>query len=268
MSVQTLYTAATGMSSMETKLEVTANNLANLDTVAFKSGRANFEDLLYRHEKMPGAEDSAGNYTATGISVGLGSRVSSVQGDFEQGAFKTTNRALDVTIEGAGFFQVIDPSTGDTYYTRAGNFDKNADGYFVMGSANTGRLIEPPIEIPPDTTEIVISAEGIVSVRQPGSQKLTQVGEFELAYFVNPDGLLRLGENLYAETDASGPPVLGPPGQDGMGRLQQGSLESSNVKPVHELINLITTQRAFELNSKAVQVGDDMMQIVANLRRY
>ena len=180
----------------------------------------------------------------------------------------TVRRELDVTIEGSGFFQVTDASTGDTYYTRAGNFNKNANGELVMGSANTGRLIDPPIEFPPDTVKISISAEGIVSVRQPGSQTLSQVGEFELAHFVNPEGLLRLGENLYAETDASGSPVLAPPGQDGMGRFQQGALESTNVKPVHELINLSTTQRAFELNSKAVQVGDDMMQIVANLRRY
>jgi len=267
MSVQTLYTAATGMSAMETKLNVTANNLANVETVGFKRGRANFEDLLYRHEKMPGAEDTAGQYTPTGISVGLGSRVSSIQTDFEQGAYQVTGNQLDVTIQGTGFFQVMDPN-GETYYTRAGNFSKNANGDIVMGSAQTGRLLQPPVTIPTDATDISISSEGIVSVRQPGNQQLTQVGTIELASFVNPEGLLKLGENLYAETDASGTATLGNPGLNGLGTLQQGAIESSNVEPVRELIDLITTQRSFELNSKAVQVGDEMMQIVASLKRY
>ena len=266
MSVQTLYTAATGMSALETKLDVVANNLANVETTGFKRSRANFEDLLYRHEKMPGTEDSAGQYTPTGISVGLGVRTASTQGDFAQGASQLTERELDVAIEGRGFFQVADPS-GDVYYTRAGHFSRNANGDLVVGSANTGRLLEPPITIPEDATAVSISSEGIVSVRQPGNQTLTQVGQIELAYFVNPEGLLRLGESLFAETDASGTPVLANPGQDGLGRLQQGSLEASNVQPVHELIDLIKTQRAFELNSEAVKVGDEMMQVVANMRR-
>ncbi|OHB65923.1 MAG: flagellar basal-body rod protein FlgG [Planctomycetes bacterium RBG_13_63_9] len=267
MSVQTLYTAATGMSAMETKLDVIANNLANVKTTAFKSGRANFEDLMYRHEKMPGLLDSAGQYTPTGISIGLGSRVSSVQGNFDQGALHVTTNELDVAIEGSGFFQVADPN-GDTYYTRAGNFSKNANGDLVMGSANIGRLLQPPINIPTDATKIAISAEGVVSVRQPNNNQLSEVGQIELASFVNAEGLLRLGENLFAETDASGSPTLGNPGQDGLGLLQQGALEESNVNPVEELISLITTQRAFELNSKAVQVGDEMMEVVVNLRRY
>jgi flagellar basal-body rod protein FlgG len=170
-------------------------------------------------------------------------------------------------IEGEGFFQVTDPS-GDTLYTRAGNFSRNANGQIVMGSANVGRLLQPPITIPEDATEIVISAEGIVSVRQPGSPNLSQVGTIELANFINPEGLLRLGENLFAETDSSGAAVLGNPGQNGLGLLRQSALEASNVEPVRELIDLITTQRAFELNSKAIQVGDQMMQVVANLARY
>ncbi|MHC4177432.1 MAG: flagellar basal-body rod protein FlgG [Planctomycetota bacterium] len=267
MTVQTLYTAATGMSALETKLDVIANNLANVETTGFKRGRANFEDLFYRHEMLPGAQDTAGQYTATGISIGMGTRVSSVQGNFVQGASQPTGEQLDVSIEGTGFFQVQDPS-GDTLYTRAGNFSKNANGQIVMGSANVGRLLQPPITIPEDATDIVISAEGIVSVRQPGTQNLSQIGTIELANFVNPEGLLRLGENLFAETDASGAALLGNPGQNGVGLLRQGALEASNVEPVHELIDLITTQRAFELNSKAVQVGDEMMQIVANLTRY
>ena len=266
MSVQTLYTAATGMTSMETRLDVIANNLANVQTIGFKKDRANFEDLFYRHEKMPGAPDSAGEYTPTGISIGLGSKVTSVQSDFAQGAFEVTDEELDVAIVGQGFFQVQDPN-GDPVYTRAGKFSKNANGNLVMSSANVGRQLQPPITIPPDATNIVISAEGIVSVRQPGSQTLSQIGQIELGQFINPAGLLKLGENLYSETDSSGTATLGNPGQDGMGTLRQGSLEASNVNPVQELIGLITTQRAFELNSKAVQVGDEMMQIVANLRR-
>ncbi len=268
MSIQALYTAATGMSSMETKLDVTANNLANVETVGFKAGRADFEDLFYRHYKMPGAQDSAGQFTPTGISVGMGSRASAVQTDFEQGPFIQTDRELDITIVGRGFFQVTDPN-GDTYYTRAGNFTKNATGEIVMGSANVGRRMAPLITIPQDATHISISPEGVVQVRQPGTPAMATAGQIELATFRNPGGLLKLGENLYAETESSGAAVLGNPGSsDGIGTLQQGSYEASNVNPVEELIGLITTQRAFELNSKAVQVGDEMMQVIANLKRY
>ncbi len=267
MAIQALYTAATGMTAMETKLDVIANNLANLETVAFKKDRANFEDLFYRHEKMPGSEDTTGQYTPTGIHIGLGTRIQSVQSNFTQGAFDHTGGELDVAIEGGGLFQVLDP-TGDTYYTRAGNWSKNANGNLVVGSAGIGRLIEPAITIPEDATNIVITPEGIVSVRQPGNQQLSQVGQIELAYFVNPQGLMKLGENLYAETDASGAPTLGNPGQDGIGMLRQNFLERSNVEPVNELIDLILTQRAFELNSQAVKAGDEVLQIVANLRRF
>jgi flagellar basal-body rod protein FlgG len=267
MSVQTLYSAATGMSAMETKLDVIANNLANIGTTAFKRGRPNFEDLFYRQEEVPGAQDSSGQYTATGTAIGLGSRVSSVQTELRQGAFQQTERELDVAIEGRGFFQVLDP-TGEVLYTRAGNFSVNADGQLVLGSAATGRLLEPSIVIPEDATAISISPEGVVSVRQPGTPTMSQVGDLELVTFINPEGLLKLGENLFAESDASGAPTTGTPGQEGLGLLRQGSLEASNVEPVRELIDLITTQRAFELNSKAVQVGDEMMQVVANLTRY
>jgi flagellar basal-body rod protein FlgG len=267
MSVQALNAAATGMAAMETKLNVVANNLANIETTAFKRDRANFEDLYYRHEKLPGAQDSASQYTPTGISIGLGTRVSSTQTDFNQGHFNPTDRELDVAIEGPGFFQVTDPN-GQIVYSRAGNFNRNANGNLVMGSANTGRLLEPPITLPEDTLNVVISPEGIVSVRQPDNTQLSQVGQLELAYFINPDGLLKLGENLYAETDASGPPTLGNPGQDGLGLLRQNALEGSNVEPVTELIDLITTQRAFELNSQVVKTGDEVMQTVSSLRRY
>lgn len=267
MSVQALYSAATGMTALQTKLDVIANNLANLETTSFKRGRADFEDLFYRHEKMPGAEDSAGQYTPTGISVGLGTRVSAIQTSFVQGAFKQTGNQLDVAIEGQGFFQVIDPPSGNTLYTRAGTFSRNAEGNLVIGSANTGRQLQPNITIPQDATDVVISAEGRVSVRQPNQTQLNQVGTIELVSFVNPEGLLKLGENLFAETDSSGAPRNGTPGQDGLGVLRQNALEASNVEPVGELIDLITTQRSFELNSQAVQAGDQIMQVVANIRR-
>ena len=267
MSVQTLYSAATGMTAMETKLDVIANNLANMETTAFKKDRVNFEDLFYRHEKMPGTQDTAGLYTPTGIQIGLGSRVSSIQAEFKQGAFRETGNELDVVIEGRGFFQVMDPN-GTTYYTRAGNFSKNSNGELVVGSANIGRKLQPPIMIPQDALAISISPEGMVSVRQPANQQMSQIGQIELASFINPQGLLKLGENMYAETDASGAPTLANPGQDGMGQLRQNSLEASNVEPVQELIDLITTQRSFELNSEAVKAGDQILQTVVNLRRY
>lgn len=267
MSVQTLYTAATGMQALQTKLETISNNLANVNTVAFKRDRANFEDLFYRNERLPGRQDSAGNYAPTGVAIGLGTRVSSTQTDHGQGAFKETGKPLDVAISGHGFFQVTAPN-GNILYTRAGNFSVNNNGQLVTGSAGVGRLLQPQITIPPDATGITISPDGFVAVQQNGSPQLQQVGQIQLVRFLNPDGLLKLGENLYRETNASGTPILNNPGLNGVGVLRQGMLESSNVEPVQELIDLITTQRAFELNSQAVQAGDQILQQVTNLRRF
>jgi flagellar basal-body rod protein FlgG len=269
MAVQTLYTAATGLDSLQTKLDVIANNLANVNTTSFKKARCNFEDLYYVQDRLPGSRDAAGNLTPTGIAVGLGTRVESTQTDFAQGPFQQTNSQLDIAIEGQGFFQVLDP-TGSTFFTRAGNFSVNAQGQFVVGSAYTGRLLQPQISIPPDTTGIVISPDGQVSVRQPNQPNLQTVGQIQLANFVNPEGLLKLGENLYAQTEASGPQNLANPGTlgTGLGVLRQSALEASNVEPVTELIDLITTQRAFELNSQVIQAGDQILQLVANLRRF
>jgi flagellar basal-body rod protein FlgG len=267
MSVQTLYTSATGMSALETKLDVIANNLANINTTAYKKDRCNFEDLFYKNYKLPGSQDALGNPTAVGTHVGLGTRVQSTQIDFSQGSFTNTNKQLDVAIEGKGMFQVTDPS-GQILFTRAGNFNVNANGQIVLGSASDGRLLEPQINLPQDTTGIVISPEGLVQVKQFGTPNLTQVGQIQTAQFINYEGLLKLGENLYQQTDASGPPILGNPGQNGLGQLQQNFLEASNVEPVTELIDLITTQRAFELNSQAIQAADQVLQLVANLRRF
>ncbi|MBX7167071.1 MAG: flagellar basal-body rod protein FlgG [Pirellulales bacterium] len=268
MSIQTLYTAATGMEALETKLDVIANNLANVNTTAYKKTRANFEDLFYRQYILPGLPDNNGQFTPTGISVGLGTRVQSTQTDFQQGAFQETNRTLDVAIEGEGFFQVQDPGSGSILFTRAGNLSINSNGSLVVGSASTGRLIEPQITIPQDTTDISITSSGQILVRQPGQQGLSQVGQLQLARFINSEGLLKLGENMYAQTDASGQPLLDNPQQNGFGALRQNFLEASNVEPVRELIDLITTQRAFELNSQAVQAGDQMLQLIGNLRRF
>lgn len=268
MSVQTLYTAATGMDAMQTKLDVIANNLANINTTAFKKDRANFEDLLYRNDVYPGTLDANAQATPVGTQVGLGTRIQSTQKNFSQGAFQDTGRELDVAIEGDGFFKVTDPISQQPVYTRAGNLDINADGNLVIGSANTGRQLDPPIAIPADATDISISPNGEVSVRQVGGTELQQVGQIQMAKFVNPDGLLKLGENLYAVTDASSTPAEGNPGSDGLGSLRQKALEASNVEPVTELIDLITTQRGFELNSQAVQAGDQIMQLISNLRRF
>ena len=192
MGLQTLYTAATGMDALQTKLDTIANNLANVNTTGFKQDRCNFEDLFYRNEILPGNQDSAGQFTPTGIHVGLGTRVQSVQSDFTQGAFEQTNRPLDWSIVGDGLFQVTDPS-GQILYTRAGNFGVNANGQIVTSSASDGRLLEPAITIPQDTVGIVVSPEGLVSVQQAGTPQLQQVGQIQLARFVNPQGLLKLG---------------------------------------------------------------------------
>ncbi len=267
MSVQTLYTAATGMESLQTKLDVIANNLANVNTTAFKKGRVNFEDSFYRHERFPGAQDQQQNLTATGTSIGLGSKVQSVQTEFGQGAFQNTGAALDVAIAGQGFFQVQDPVTNQTVYTRGGNFSINANRQLVIGSASTGRLVVPNITFPENTTAITISANGSVLVSQAGQPDQAQQGTIELALFPNPEGLLKLGENLYSATGSSGVAVTNSPGQQGLGDLRQGTLEASNVEPVQELIDLITTQRSFELNSQAIQAGNQILQLISNLRR-
>lgn len=267
MSVQSLYTAATGMDAMQTKLDVIANNLANINTTAFKKDRANFEDLLYRNQVMPGMLDANQTPTPTGTQIGMGARVQSTTKDFRQGAFQQTGRELDIAIEGPGFLQVIDPQTQNVLFTRSGNLDINANGQLVIGSAQTGRVIEPAIDIPQEALSIEISANGQVMVRQPNQTELVLVGQLQMASFINPDGLLKVGENLYQQTDASSQAIAGDPGTNGLGVLRQRTLEASNVEPVTELIDLITTQRGFELNSQAIQAGDQLLQQINNLRR-
>lgn len=266
MGFQALYTAATGMQAAEFRLDVTANNMANAGTTAFKRSRANFEDSYYQYLKLPGAVDLQGNMTAVGTHVGLGTQVSSTQVDHRQGALLLTEAPLDVAINGEGFFQIQQGS--QIFYSRAGNFSKNANGQIVVGSADLGRLLVPNITIPQDALEISITGDGNVAVRMPNQTQLNTLGQIQLAKFVNPQGLLQIGDNLFAASDASGQPLLSTPGQDGLGTLQQNFLEQSNAEPVQELVDLIHTQRNFELNSQVIQAADQQLQVVANIRRY
>jgi flagellar basal-body rod protein FlgG len=254
------------MDAMQFRLDVIANNLANAQTTAYKRSRVNFEDLYYQYYKIPGMIDQFGRPTSQGTDVGTGVRVQSTELDMTQGSLLSTGGQLDLAIAGDGFFQVND---GNRFlYTRAGNFSINANGQIVVASADIGRPLEPAITIPQDTLQVTISADGIVSVLQAGQTQLNQIGQIQLARFINPQGLMQMGQNLYSQTVGSGNPLIGIPGQDGLGTLRQNFLEASNVEPVRELVDLITTQRTFELNSQAVQVADQSWQLVNNLRRF
>ena len=266
MSYQAMHAAASGMEANLFRLDNIANNVANSGTVGFKSQRVNFEDLFYETIKVPGTLDSNGLLTPVGTSSGLGTKVQSTQLNFTQGALEQTGQELDLAIVGDGFFRVRDAT--EVVFTRAGNLTKNAEGQLVIASADKGRLLDPPITIPNDATQIGISADGIVSVRLPGQQELTNLGQIQTARFINPKGLLQLGENLFAESSASGPPLAGNPGIEGRGQLRQRFLEQSNVEPVRELVELIKTQRNVELNSQVLQAGDLMLQLLAQLRPF
>jgi flagellar basal-body rod protein FlgG len=268
MAITALQAAASAMRALDEKLNVVANNLANINTQGFKRSRVNFEDLLYQVKREPGIPNAEDEPIPHGILVGTGVKVSGTQLNFSPGAVDTTGKPLDVQIEGEGFFQVRTVYDGDNVvaYTRAGNFVKNSLGNVVLGNSG-GAVLEPPIVIPDDAIEISIGRNGEVRVRQQGANTLNTVGQVELARFVNPEGLKQTGRNLYVETDASGTPVTGTPESDGLGATVQGSLEMSNVDPVRELIDLITTQRAFELNSQSIQSADESLRIVSNLRR-
>ena len=269
MAITALHSAATGLRALSTRIDVVANNLANAETTAFKRSRVNFEDLMYLQLKQPGVTNAAGDLTPAGIYVGLGTRISNTQIDLEQGSLENTARPLDVGIEGNGFFKVkILDSIGDGFgYTRNGNFFVNNQGDLVLGMGDGYKLI-PPINIPADATDISISQDGNVQVIRAGQQDPTNVGQLRLTTFVNPQGLKLMGGSLYTETSASGDPIEGDPGENGTGTILQGFLEASNVDPVKELVTLIKTQRAFELNSQSIQTADQALQTVGNLRRF
>ncbi|HCS52338.1 flagellar basal-body rod protein FlgG [Rubinisphaera sp.] len=268
MSLRTMNTSATGMEANLFQLDVIANNLANAGTTGFKRSRAEFEDLFYEHFKLPGVvSPETGTETPTGVALGLGTNIRATQVDFRQGSPNLTNGTFDFMIEGEGFFQVVD-SGGAIAYTRAGTFTPNSSGDLVMTSANLGRLLEPNINIPANAQNVSVGADGQVSYRENGNSTITIAGQISLARFINPEGLIQAGENLYYASDASGAPTQGFPGTEAFGTILQGALESSNVEPVKELVDLIKTQRNVELNSEALKAGDQMLQLVNNLRRF
>ncbi len=267
MAIMALHSAATGLQALSTQLDVISNNIANANNDGFKGSRVNFEDLIYQYQQQPGAKDEQGDTRPTGIAVGLGTRVSGTQLDMTQGSPTVTGRDLDVTINGDGFFQVKTlPTQGDGLaYTRSGQFFINDQGDMVLNSTN-GYKLDPAIKFPTNTTAVTISSDGRVFATVPGNTTSQQVGQIQLARFVNPQGLSQIGGNLFQRTDASGPPLLNNPGTEGTGSLQQDALESSNVDPVTQLVALIKTQRTFELNSQSIQAADQMLQTVGHLR--
>jgi flagellar basal-body rod protein FlgG len=255
-----LWAAKTGLDAQQTKLAVTSNNLANVSTAGFKKGRAVFEDLMYQNIRQVGGSTSQDTQAPTGVHLGTGVRVVATEKIYTQGGFTQTDNALDVAIEGRGFFQIQLPD-GTTAYTRDGNFQLNAQGQMVTSS---GYVLQPGISIPDGAQSITISRDGVVSARVAGQGTTVQIGQLQLTDFINPSGLEPLGENLVVETAASGPAQTGTAGQNGLGTVLQGSFESSNVNVVEELVNMIETQRAYEMNSKAISTADQMLEYVNN----
>ncbi len=268
MAIIALQSAASGLNALNTRLDVIANNLANANTTGFKASRANFQDLLYVERAQPGVENANGDQRPTGLYVGLGVKVSGTQVQFSQGSPISTDNPLDLMIEGEGFFQVsVNTELGNgTAYTRAGNFTLNADGEIVLAN-DQGRRLSPTITLDSDVLQIEVDANGRVFVLRPGQTTLEEVGQIETATFINPAGLRQVGENLFVESAASGPPITGEPGVDSRGRIHQGLLEASNVDPTRELISLIRTQRSFELNSQTIRAADEALQTIGQLRR-
>jgi flagellar basal-body rod protein FlgG len=257
---QALWIAKTGLDAQQTRMAVVSNNLANVNTTGFKQGRAVFEDLLYQNVRQSGGATSQDTELPSGLSLGTGVRVVATEKMFTQGSLLETQNALDVAINGRGFIQVLMPN-GDLAYTRDGTLQRNADGELVTAS---GYQIQPAIQIPGDALSITIGGDGTVEVRLPGQAALATQGTLDLVDFVNPTGLQPIGENLYIETASSGTAQPGTPGQNGLGTILQGSLEGSNVNVVAELVNMIETQRAYEMNSKAISTNDQMMQYLNN----
>ncbi|MDJ0906012.1 MAG: flagellar basal-body rod protein FlgG [Woeseiaceae bacterium] len=257
---QALWIAKTGLDAQQTRMAVVSNNLANVNTTGFKQGRAVFEDLLYQNVRQAGGSSSQDTILPTGMSLGTGVRVVATEKLFTQGSVLNTENALDVAINGRGFFQVLKPD-GEMAYTRDGAFKLNDQGEIVTSS---GYLVQPGVSIPDGAQSITIGVDGIVSVRLAGQTQPSQVGSLEIADFINAAGLQPVGENLYIETASSGPAQSGTPGLTGLGTLAQGALEGSNVNVVAELVNMIETQRAYEMNSKAISTNDQMMQYLNN----
>ena len=252
-----LWVSKTGLSAQDTSLRAISNNLANVGTVGFKKDRVVFEDLVYQINQQPGAQSTQDSNLPSGIQLGTGVRVASTQKQFSIGSLQTTERSLDLAIEGRGFFQITLPD-GFVGYTRTGSFSVSQDGQLVTSQ---GYALEPAINIPQGSTGFTIGSDGVVSVVQGGTS--TQVGNIQLVDFINPTGLEALGGNLYRETVASGAALQSAPGQNGVGEVVQGVLEASNVSVVEEMVNMVATQRAYEMNARVVSTADQMLQYIA-----
>lgn len=261
--IRSLFTAATGMIAQQLNLDVIANNLANVNTSGYKKSRADFQDLMYQIVEEPGTTAAQSGTSPTGIQIGLGVRPTAVGKILTQGDFESTGNSLDLAIEGDGFLQVTLPN-GDIAYTRSGALKMNEQGNIVTSD---GYEITPTITIPTDATGITIASDGIVSVTQPGSTTAAQVGQIQTARFQNAAGLRAKGRNLFAETESSGSATLGTPGENGLGTLAQGYLESSNVSVVEEIVQMVTGQRAYEANSKVIQTADSILSNAINVKR-
>jgi flagellar basal-body rod protein FlgG len=258
---RSLFTGATGMKGQQLNLDVISNNLANVNTTAFKRSRVDFQDLLYQTLRAPGAVSAEGFEIPSGIQLGHGVGVASITKIFQQGSFVNTGNPLDVAIEGDGFFQITLPD-GDIGYTRDGSFKLNRDGIVVTSD---GFPLEPEITIPEDAVNVTIGTDGTVSVTLSDGTT-NELGQMELARFINPAGLLSQGRNLFRESEASGDPILSVPGEEGAGTIRQDYLEGSNVSVVDEIVQLIITQRAFEVNSSVIRTSDEMLQTANNMR--
>jgi flagellar basal-body rod protein FlgG len=257
-----LYTAATGMNAMQHQLDVTSNNIANVNTAGFKQDRAEFQDLMYETLNYTAGQTSQTTMNPTGIDVGLGVKVSGIQKNFNEGALSTTSNTLDLAISGKGFFQITLPS-GETAYSRNGEFKLNSDGAIVNGN---GYLLSPEIVIPDDVEDISIAQDGTVTATNATTGETEDLGEITLADFINSAGLIPLGNSLFMQSDASGDVIEGTPNEDQFGSIQQGMVELSNVTLVTEMVDLITAQRAYEANSKSITTADSMLSTVNNLK--
>ena len=258
--MKALWVAKTGLDAQQTRLANVSNNLANVNTNGFKRGRAVFEDLVYQNVRQAGGQQTQENEIPSGVYLGTGVRVVANEKIFTQGSLVETGNAFDVAIQGRGFFEVLMPD-GDQAFTRDGSFRLNSDGEVVTAG---GLPVQPAINVPDNAQSVTIGSDGTVSVQLPGQPAAVQVGTLQTTDFTNPGGLEPRGENLFFETGASGPALQGTPGVDGLGTLIQGMVEGSNVNTVEELVNMIETQRAFELNSRAIRTSDEMLQFVTN----
>lgn len=259
--ITSLWTAKTGLESQQTKLDVISNNLANVSTNGFKRSRPVFEDLLYQNMRQPGAQNNVQDRLPSGMQIGSGVRAVATERLHSQGGLEQTENSRDLAINGKGFFQVLQPD-GNTAYTRDGSFQLNENGQMVTAN---GYPLVPAIFIPPNALSVSIGEDGTVSVREPGNPEDNTVGRISVASFVNPTGLESIGGNLYLETGSSGAPNQSVPGQDGTGTLFQGFVETSNVSVVEEMVNMIQTQRAYEINSRAISTSDEMLARLSQL---